>query len=192
MYTNNIKFLVLYYFMLNKTQKGDGKMKKIFASIMVIAVLSVSFVGISGVVNEQQVEAGGVTTKGVSVATVQKQLNTWLTYNPLFRDYGFLTVDGVFGNKTNLNVIQYQRTHRLVADGFVGPATWASLKNEYTYYTYATQRACNSELGVNITVDGVYGNATKNAVRAVQRKHGLYQDGIAGAATWEILKHWVN
>ncbi|MBC1936714.1 peptidoglycan-binding protein [Listeria grandensis] len=169
-------------------------MKKFFASIMMVGILSASIVGTSSLYSSHEVEAGGVNVKGVSVATVQQQLNTWLTYNPLFRDYGFLKVDGVFGNLTDLNIKQYQLTSGLVPDGYVGPATWALLKNEYKYYTYATQAACNMELRgkIYIVEDGVYGNDTKRAVRAVQAKYGLYQDGIAGAATWEILKHWVN
>ncbi|KGL38282.1 hypothetical protein BMT55_02595 [Listeria newyorkensis] len=42
-------------------------MKKILASMMMIAVLSVSFVGASGVINEQKVEAAAATSIYVKV-----------------------------------------------------------------------------------------------------------------------------
>lgn len=38
-----------------------------------------------------------------------------------------------------------------------------------------------------ITVDGVYGPATENAVRAFQRAFGLAQDGIIGEQTWQDI-----
>ena len=37
------------------------------------------------------------------------------------------TVDGIFGRKTVLAVIAWQKKNGLVADGIVGPATWGKL-----------------------------------------------------------------
>jgi peptidoglycan hydrolase-like protein with peptidoglycan-binding domain len=41
---------------------------------------------------------------------------------------------------------------------------------------------------LGLTVDRIYGPATKRAVKRFQRRHGLTADGIVGPATWETLK----
>lgn len=56
-----------------------------------------------------------------------KELQTILNYN-----YGaHLVVDGIFGALTQIAVISFQKMKGLVADGIVGPKTWAELKREY-------------------------------------------------------------
>jgi peptidoglycan hydrolase-like protein with peptidoglycan-binding domain len=43
-------------------------------------------------------------------------------------------------------------------------------------------RYIQSKLG--ISVDGVFGNQTRQAVVNWQRNHGLYSDGVVGQRTW--------
>lgn len=38
-----------------------------------------------------------------------------------------------------------------------------------------------------LTVDGIYGSKTKQAVREFQKRNGLQDDGIAGPATWSAM-----
>jgi peptidoglycan hydrolase-like protein with peptidoglycan-binding domain len=38
-----------------------------------------------------------------------------------------------------------------------------------------------------LTIDGIYGNATRNAVIAAQRRFNLPQTGIVNAATWDEI-----
>lgn len=48
------------------------------------------------------------------------------------------------------------------------------------------QQALNDQ-GAAIAVDGIFGSATGQAVRALQRSHGLVVDGVVGVRTWGAL-----
>jgi hypothetical protein len=41
---------------------------------------------------------------------------------------------------------------------------------------------------IGVTADGVYGKATRAAVKRWQRRHGLHADGVVGPATWSALR----
>ncbi len=43
-----------------------------------------------------------------------------------------LTVDGIFGDKTEGLVKQYQEDNHLIVDGIVGPQTWKSLEKHFS------------------------------------------------------------
>ncbi|MFH9859550.1 peptidoglycan-binding protein [Streptomyces sp. NPDC017202] len=57
---------------------------------------------------------------GPSVIRLQNDLNT--------HGYSVGQVDGIFGNKTDAAVRQFQSDHGLSVDGIVGSATWNALE----------------------------------------------------------------
>ncbi len=63
-------------------------------------------------------------SRGNYVKALQERLNH--VSNDGHREYR-LVVDGIFGDRTNWAVRNYQSSHGLVVDGIVGPLTWASL-----------------------------------------------------------------
>lgn len=66
-------------------------------------------------VNEFPVKKGD---RGNAVKAAQTELNA----------HGYrLTVDGVFGARTDTAVRSFQKAHKLTADGIVGPLTWHAL-----------------------------------------------------------------
>jgi peptidoglycan hydrolase-like protein with peptidoglycan-binding domain len=62
----------------------------------------------------------------------------------------------------------------------IGPGTTGScVKN--------IQRILNAQILAGLSVDGVYGTGTRNAVVQFQRNEALSADGIVGASTWSRL-----
>lgn len=47
----------------------------------------------------------------------------------------------------------------------------------------ALQTDLKSNLGISLTIDGIYGSATQAAVSQFQNKYGLSADGLAGSVT---------
>lgn len=83
-----------------------------------------------------------------------------------------LAVDGRFGAKTQVAVKKFQVSHRLSADGIVGPKTWVALV-----------QALLVKAGQHIAVDGSFGPATLVAVVAFQKARKVTADGIVGPVT---------
>src|SRR5512135_302647 len=84
-------------------------------------------------------------------------------------------VDGDFGPQTKTAVQAFQSSHGLGADGIVGPQTWPLLIIQVKQGSNGDAvRAVQSQIhsrgdGANqITVDGIFGSGTNDAVRAFQ------------------------
>ncbi len=115
----------------------------------------------------------------------------------LLNDYGYnLTPDGIFGTRGYNAVIDFQRKNNLTPDGIVGRNTWNALINPQGKTTRQGNRSSSvwylqqmllSKLYPIGEIDGVFGNATLNAVRDFQTENGLTPDGIVGPATWRAL-----
>jgi len=134
--------------------------------------------------------------RGPAVTQLQQKL----------RAKGFnVSVDGDFGPNTAAAVRAFQQSRHLTVDGVVGPGTWGALNaaapapapsggGATPTLRQGARGAAVSQLqnrlrahGYNVSVDGDFGPATANAVRAFQRAKGLGVDGLVGPSTWAAL-----
>ena len=138
--------------------------------------------------------------KGDAVKKVQRRLIA----------LGYLSgsADGDYGNKTKNAVIAFQKNNGLTADGVVGAGTLSKL-NSSSAKKAGSSSSGNSNgtcapgdsgdavrkvqkrliaLGyLSGSADGDYGNMTKKAVIAFQKKNGLSQTGTVNSATLNKL-----
>ncbi|RXI98174.1 N-acetylmuramoyl-L-alanine amidase [Anaerobacillus alkaliphilus] len=108
-------------------------------------------------------------------------------------------LDGTYGPDTERRVMDFQRRNNLVADGIVGPRTWAALDGisqiSPVYSRLLSLRdpmmrgedVKHVQTALNVTADGVFGPITERAVRNFQRQQRLQVDGIVGPQTWNRL-----
>ncbi len=117
-------------------------------------------------------------------------------------EYG-LTVDGIVGRATwnaildaydsTLNSLpdEYRSYSSLLYPGYT--LTTGSSGNVVTQVqTFLRTIAQNNNTVPLITVDGVYGNQTRDAVIAVQRLAGIEQTGAVGPLTWNAIVNLYN
>jgi len=112
------------------------------------------------------------------------------------KELDYTGIDGAFGAATENAVEQFQSGAGLVADGIVGPLTWAALPPDVDAPELA-QGASGAEVsrlqhGLTVvgtysaTVDGDFGPLTAAAVREYQTQRAISVDGIVGDQTWFV------
>ena len=97
--------------------------------------------------------------------------------------YLFGSADGKYGSITTEAVRQFQDAYGLSVDGSAGPDTMTSLRNAVS----TLQSDLDRKGWYHSSIDGVYGNGTRSAVKSYQQYVGLSVDGIAGSATMKKL-----
>ena len=103
-----------------------------------------------------------------------------------------LAVDGNFGSLTQGAVRTFQSAHGLGVDGIVGNQTWPVLLIQTSTGSQgdavmAVQSQIASRKATPLTIDGIFGQMTHDAVEQFQNVLGLSADGIAGPITWNYF-----
>jgi peptidoglycan hydrolase-like protein with peptidoglycan-binding domain len=115
-----------------------------------------------------------------------------------------LSVDGVFGPKTETAVKDFQQGAGLVVDGIVGPLTWGALPDGGPMPTL--EEGSNGQVVSSLQqilttgapgqwsttpggIDGNFGPNTNASVKAFQVWGGVASDGVVGDQTWAVSLH---
>lgn len=148
---------------------------------------------------------------GSDVSRMQEYLNAIGT--AFYPQLAKLSVDGIFGQQTQMIVKEYQALEGLTVDGKIGPNTWDSIVTKYnsisgggeqvwpgfdlTYgvtgddviYMQALLNIIQSiYTAINkLTIDGDFEGNTEAATRRFQEQFGLTADGVIGEKTWNSI-----
>jgi peptidoglycan hydrolase-like protein with peptidoglycan-binding domain len=110
----------------------------------------------------------------------------------LLRHHGAdIVIDGDFGDQTEGAVKDFQEANGLTVTGTVNEKTWRALwvtvkRGDQNDAVSAAQTLLNRH-GMDVVVDGDFGDQTHDAVRAFQQKKGLVVGGVVDDKTWEAL-----
>jgi peptidoglycan hydrolase-like protein with peptidoglycan-binding domain len=162
--------------------------------------------------DERRVRAG---TRGNLLYEVHTLLQSWPlvkwgssghpvpTLQYLLRAHGHrVTVDGIFGARTESAVRIFQTGRQLTVDGVVGAQTWGALVSEVSEGSSGDAvrgvqeefqfRNLSGDPSHGLQIDGIFGPRTETAVRGFQQAlhrdiPSVTVDGIVGPITWRAL-----
>lgn len=127
---------------------------------------------------------------GEDVRSLQHQLNA---------QGAGLKTDGEFGSKTEKALRKFQGRKGLEQDGVAGADTHKQLARGLTlkkdmFLSQGSQgskvrgaQELMNRLGGDLKTDGKFGPKTQEAVKKLQKEHGLKEDGIIGQETLKLL-----
>jgi hypothetical protein len=144
----------------------------------------------------------GVPKKEVTIIDLKKgdTGNLVREAQSMLAAYGYnLTVDGIFGVRTEAMVLSFQASRNLPKTGIINSVTWTEFKSKDRLLrkgtsgpdVYWMQRILD-RVGHKITIDGIFGKNTEFFVKSFQTKHGLTADGLVGKNTWFQLRKVSN
>ncbi len=188
------------------------KINYIFVSVKKLAELTSEGIESPDIVSPEPSVILRYGSTGTYVSLAQFFLNTAADY---YSELSPVAADGIFGSGTRSAVINFQKLRGISADGAIGPVTWNELYKVYYSYQNAIDpnppypgtilRAGSRGSSVStlqrmlnviayyftsineLTIDGIFGNATRAAVLEFQRLLGLSQDGLVGPQTWRRI-----
>ncbi len=105
-----------------------------------------------------------------------------------------LSITGTYNTSTRDAIIAFQKANNLTADGTVGESTFNKLISNLTLPVENNNRYVNANKAAQyllkkfttITANGVYSNATKQAVKSFRTLMNIRGEGI-DATTWQYL-----
>lgn len=136
---------------------------------------------------------------GIFDATTQASVRT-------FQQVFGLAVDGIVGKATWYKIKQIFNAVKRISELYSEGITLAEVQRQFskvirqgdrgidvsTIQYYLAFISAFDDAVPQISIDGIFGPATRNAVTAFQREYGLSQDGIVGRATWNKLQDVYN
>lgn len=129
--------------------------------------------------------------KGSAVEELQNLLTYWKVYTG--------PINGNFGSQTEQGVKDFQHRVFLVEDGIVGQLTWQALYSGAPVNMPVLRRGSRGQAVKTLqtvlkkagdytgAIDGEFGSRTETAVKALQKRSQLAEDGVVEARTWHAL-----
>ena len=112
------------------------------------------------------------------------------TWHALYTENGYQVIDNTPEDPEEPADPEEPETPEEPVDVSGFPEIYAgTLQTEYVIRLQERLNALGYDVG---TVDGIFGNGTRNAVIAFQNAEGLVADGIVGQATWKALYEGVT
>lgn len=130
--------------------------------------------------------------KGSNVEKLQSVLNKVMNCN--------LEIDGIYGSKTEVCVLKFQKDNKLTETGTVNKTTCNTINSNFLNNGFSVlkkgskgeevkkiQTKLNKVIGCNLKLDGIYGSETATCVSNFQNASNLTKTGTVNKETYDVL-----